>query len=271
MEYNYRIKCFKGKFMKFNEYQKMRLHNIHGDGEFIRVFGYNKFGTPVNIRAKIKQVYPDSLVLNYNTEFESSMSGYPEVTAVFNTTLAKERKGLFAKPQLKNGFFIEKIVTETRQDLFINDDLTMIKAKKLFEENRKKDNRAKVDISNDRQYSLYNQFIGDRVVIEKYFEDGTSASANGVLESASRYSDDYITLALAIGESVYELNIYPNVDKFFVRHANGSTSEIFSFPIEEEFLNVKTKYKKVFPREDEARIVSAKGSKKIEIEPGSEE
>ncbi len=261
--------------MKFNEYQKMMLHNINGERGFVKIIGFNKYGSPINIRARIREIYPDALILDYNTEFESAMRGYPDVSAVFNTNLTKESRSLFAKQKLRKGFFIEKIITETRTELFVNDEATMRKAKKLFEENYKKDNRAKVDISNDKQYSLYNQFIGDRVVIEKYFNDGTTASANGVLESASRYSDDYITLVLATGDYLYDLSVYPGIDKFFVRHANGTTSEIFSLPIEDEILNVRTQYKKVFPKEDEARIVSAKGSRKIEIEhgnePGSEE
>ena len=248
---------------------------IHGDREFVRVLGFNKYGVPVNVRARIKQVYQNALVLDFNTEFESAMSGYPEVYAVYNTSLEKVRHGLFAKEKLKNGFFIHKIIAETRTELFVNDDITMRKAQKLFEENRKKDNRAKFDISNDKQYSLYNQFIGDRVVIEKSFNDGTTASADGVLESASRMSDDYVSLNMFMGESAYDLNVYPGIDKFFVRHANGTASEIFSLPIEDEVLNVKTKFKKVFPSEDEARIVSSKGSKVVkvehEIEPGEEE
>lgn len=220
--------------MKFDSYAFEQLHYARGSQNFVKVVCYNKYGHRGLVRARVKEVYPDAILLDFNTSFESSHKNAEQVYALFYTNLEKKEKGIFAKKGLRKGFLIESIISDARNEIFHNDEKTMKTATKLFEENCEKDNRFETDIANDPRYSLYNQFIGDRVIIEKNFKDGRYNSFSGVMQYASRYNPEKITVSLIVGDMEYDCAIVPNRDNFIVRHANGETSQIYSLPVEED-------------------------------------
>ena len=39
---------------------------------------------------------------------------------------------------------------------------------------------------------------------------------------------------MIVGDLSYDCSVDPKVDKFFVRHANGETAQIFALPVEED-------------------------------------
>lgn len=220
--------------MKFDMYALQELHNAHGNQDFVKVICYNKYGQKGLVRARIKAIYPDSIMLDFNTTFESAHKCCEEIYAIFNTNLVKKTRGLFAEKTLRPGFLIEEIISDARNVIFHNDPKTLKTASKVFEHNCAVDNRLETDIANDPRYSLYNQFIGDRIIVEKKYQDGSKHSFSGVLESAGRYNKEKINVSMIVGDLSYDCSVDPKVDNFFVRHANGETAQIFALPVEED-------------------------------------
>ncbi len=218
--------------MKFNYDQIETLHAMIGNQEPVKVVAYNKYGKKCTVKARIKEFGLNGLVLDYNTLRESSKNNSPVVEASFWIDFLKEDK-LFGKSSLREGFFIEKILTTQNFEIFVNDSRSVEHAKKMFKKNVENEMRDIFDIENDKQYSLYNQFIGDRITIITNHKDGSRFASSGVLESATKVGGG-VGLDMFINKEKESVFIDPNFDEFYVNHFNGSSDRIYSFPLEEE-------------------------------------
>lgn len=218
--------------MKFNYDQLETLHAIIGNQEAVKVVAYNKYGKKCSVKARIKELKLNGLVLDYNTLREGCRNDSVVVEAPFWTDLLKENK-FMGKTYLREGFFVEKILTTQNSEIFDNDLRTVEQAKKLFKKNSEDEMRHIFDIENDKKYSLYNQFIGDRITIIKNYRDGLKFKEVGVLESATKETNG-VELSMFKNNEKDFLFIDPLVDEFYVDHFNGSTSRIYSLASEEE-------------------------------------
>lgn len=211
--------------MKLTPFQMGELHRMIWQHECVRFVAYNKYGKQCIVSARVKALTPEGIVVDYDTLAESASSSHVPVEAMFYTEL-KKGKGLFKKASLRDGFFVEKIMTNVGFEFFENDVLTIAKAKKIFAENFKNDRREECDIAIDPKYIHYNQFIGNRVSIFKNHGNET-ISISGVLEYATKVRNSEIYLTIFENSSREDVRVVPNVDDFFVVQ-NGFTFQIFA-------------------------------------------
>lgn len=217
--------------MKLTPFQMGELHRMIWQHERVRFVAYNKYGKQCIVTARVKALTPEGIVVDYDTLPESASSSHVPVEAMFYTELKKE-KGLFKKASLRDGFFVEKIMTNVGFEFFENDVLTIAKAKKVFAENSKNDRREECDIAIDQKYIHYNQFIGNRVSIFKNHGDET-INVSGVLEYATKVNNSEIYLTIFENSSREDVRIDPKADDFFVWH-NGFASQIYALADEED-------------------------------------
>lgn len=247
--------------MKLNSLQMNELHELIWEQEPVRMVVRNKYGTQSIVTARLSSLTPEGIVVNFDTLQESSYSSHVPVEALFYTELKKE-KGWFKKASLRDGFFVEKIVTRLGFEIFENDAWTMAKAKKLFAENSENDKRNVCDIAVDTKYSHLNQFIGERVMVLKHHDESTIIRLSGVLEYATRTQNSGIYLTLSGINSREDVRVDSNSD-LYVCH-NGFTSQIFELADSEEVKKSNELY------QEQIKTKQAKVQTE-ESEPGSEE
>lgn len=199
--------------MKLDNNAMTRLHEAIGSGEIVTVYARNKFGTNAELSAKVFNVDPDGVVLDFGTLREGAREVYSTNLVRCNSTFSTSGR-IFKTHSLKPGFMITFIIDHNGNNIFTNDEKSIYVSYGLQDANID-EIQSKYCLhvpsykSSDQYLLALNSLIGKRIAIRDSFSTNIDPKKSGILEYAyvdNKTQEVRLTFITIGGERSYTIS-----------------------------------------------------------------